>query len=132
MPNRSLIGRTAVVTGVGRRVGIGYAIARRLLEAGASVVAQAWTPYDMAEWNAAGDEADAVLAGLRETGGRAQLVQVDFAEPDAAANLFRAAREEFGHVDILVVNHTRSGLDEIDPKDSMPQGRWGRPDGSPG
>jgi 3-oxoacyl-[acyl-carrier protein] reductase len=116
MPNGSLTGRSAVVTGVGRRAGIGYAIARRLLETGASVLAQAWTPYDTAEWDAAADEADAVLAGLREGGGRAELVQADFAEPGAPAEVFRAARAALGHVDILVVNHARSGhvpLEEI-------------------
>jgi 3-oxoacyl-[acyl-carrier protein] reductase len=94
---------------VGRRAGIGYAIARALLESGASVLAQAWTPYDVAEYDASGDEADAVLAGLRETGGAAELVQADFADPDAPAEVFRAARDAFVHVDILVVNHARSG-----------------------
>jgi len=108
MPNRPLIGRTALVTGVGRRAGIGYAIAQRLLEAGASVLAHAWTPYDVAEYDAGSDEADAVLAGLRETGGAAELVQADFADPDAPAEVFRAAREALGHVDVLVVNHARS------------------------
>src|SRR5207248_4140493 len=42
--------------------------------------------------------------------------QADFAEPGAPAALFDAARATFGHVDILVVNHTRSGhvpLEEI-------------------
>jgi 3-oxoacyl-[acyl-carrier protein] reductase len=34
---------------------------------------------------------------------------VDFADPDAPADLFRAAREASGHIDILVVNHARSG-----------------------
>ena len=108
MPNRPLIGRTALVTGVGRRAGIGYAIAQRLLEAGASVLAHAWTPYDVAEYGAGNDEADAVLAGLRETGGAAELVQADFADPDAPAEVFGAARDALGHVDVLVVNHARS------------------------
>jgi 3-oxoacyl-[acyl-carrier protein] reductase len=44
-----LDGRNALVTGVSRRAGIGYAIARRLLEAGASVFIQGWTPHDAAQ-----------------------------------------------------------------------------------
>jgi 3-oxoacyl-[acyl-carrier protein] reductase len=105
---RPLDGRVAVVTGVGRRAGIGYAIARRLLESGAAVLTQAWTPYDVASWDAEPGEVDAVSAELKKLG-RVESVQADFAEPAAPAEVFAAARETFGHVDILVVNHTRSG-----------------------
>ena len=97
-----------MVTGVGRRAGIGYAVARRLLESGASVLVQAWTPYDVESWGADPVEADAVLAGLTRLG-RVELLQADFAEPDAPAIVLDAATAAFGHVDVLVVNHTRSG-----------------------
>jgi 3-oxoacyl-[acyl-carrier protein] reductase len=105
---RPLEGRVALITGVGRRAGIGYAIARRLLESGASVLAHAWTPYDVESWGEDPTEADAVLAGLRELGPVEQH-QADFAGPDAPAEVVTAARSAFGHIDILVVNHTRSG-----------------------
>ena len=105
---RPLKDRVALVTGVGRRAGIGYAIARRLLESGASVLAHAWTPYDVENWGEDPGEADAVLAGLRELG-QVEQRQADFAEPDAPAEVVKAARDAFGHVDILIVNHTRSG-----------------------
>ena len=42
----ALTGRVAVVTGVSRRAGIGFAVCRRLLELGASVLAQSWTAHD--------------------------------------------------------------------------------------
>jgi 3-oxoacyl-[acyl-carrier protein] reductase len=105
---RPLDGRVAVVTGVGRRAGIGHAIARRLLESGARVLAQAWTPYDVTSWGAEPGEVDAVGVELKKLG-RVEQQQADFAEPDAPAKLFVAARKAFGHIDILVVNHTRSG-----------------------
>jgi 3-oxoacyl-[acyl-carrier protein] reductase len=105
---RPLERRVALITGVGRRAGIGYATARRLLASGAAVLAQAWTPYDVESWGEDPGEADAVLAGLRELG-VAEQHQADFAEPDAPTEVVAAAREAFGHVDILVVNHTRSG-----------------------
>jgi 3-oxoacyl-[acyl-carrier protein] reductase len=41
-----LSGRVALVTGVSRRIGIGAAIARRLLADGALVFASGWTPHD--------------------------------------------------------------------------------------
>jgi 3-oxoacyl-[acyl-carrier protein] reductase len=103
-----LAGRVAVITGVGRRAGIGYAIARRLLESGAAVLAQAWTPYDIENWGERPEEAEAVLAELSELG-PVELHQADFAEADAPAEVLAAARKVFGRVDILVVNHTRSG-----------------------
>jgi 3-oxoacyl-[acyl-carrier protein] reductase len=105
---RPLGGRVAVVTGVGRRAGIGYAIAQRLLESGAAVLTQAWTPYDIASWDAEPGEADAVSSELKKLG-RVETQQADFADPGAPTEVFAAAREAFGHVDILVVNHTRSG-----------------------
>jgi 3-oxoacyl-[acyl-carrier protein] reductase len=79
-----------------------------LLESGAAVLTQAWTPYDVASWGAEPGESDAVSAELKKLG-RAEHQQADFAEPGAPAQLFAGARETFGHVDILVVNHTRSG-----------------------
>ena len=41
-----LRGRVALVTGVSRRAGIGYAIARRLAGLGASLVIHHYTPHD--------------------------------------------------------------------------------------
>jgi 3-oxoacyl-[acyl-carrier protein] reductase len=105
---RPLEGRVALVTGVGRRAGIGYAIARRLLESGASVLAHAWTPYDVESWGEDPGEADAVLGGLRDHGPVEQH-QADFADPGAPTRVVAAARKTFGRIDILVVNHTRSG-----------------------
>jgi 3-oxoacyl-[acyl-carrier protein] reductase len=113
-----LEGRVAVITGVGRRAGIGYAVGRRLLDLGASVVAHAWTPYDVSAWNASPTEADAVLEELKELGDVEQI-QADFAQPDSPAEVIDAAKTAFGHVDILVVNHTRSGggsLAELTPE----------------
>jgi 3-oxoacyl-[acyl-carrier protein] reductase len=114
----TLEGRVALITGVGRRAGIGYAVARRLLDLGASVVAQAWTPYDVSAWNASPTEADAVVEELKELGPVAQI-QADFARPESPALVMDAAKTAFGHVDILIVNHTRSGggsLAELTPE----------------
>lgn len=41
--------RNALVTGVSRRAGIGFAITRRLEDAGAQVFTQGWTPRDAAQ-----------------------------------------------------------------------------------
>ena len=49
---------------------------------------------------------EAVLAELEQAGGPVAHVEADFTDPAAPAAVIRAARDAFGHVDILVVNHT--------------------------
>jgi 3-oxoacyl-[acyl-carrier protein] reductase len=114
----SLSGRTALVTGVSRRAGIGFAIARRLLEAGASVFVHGWTPHDLRQ--AWGAEAEGTEAVARELG--VPFVEADFADPGAPRAVVDAASDALETLDILVVNHARSGdgrlgeltADEID------------------
>jgi 3-oxoacyl-[acyl-carrier protein] reductase len=101
-----LEGRVALVTGVSRRAGIGFAIARRLLRDGCSVFAQGWTPHDAVQTWGADPETSVALAELDRS---ARYVEADFADPDAPAAVVAAAREAFGHIDLLIVNHARSG-----------------------
>jgi len=101
-----LEGRVALVTGVSRRAGIGFAIARRLLGDGCSVFAQGWTPHDATQQWGADTGTSAALADL---GGPAQYVEANFADPEAPSLVVASAREAFGHIDLLIVNHARSG-----------------------
>jgi NAD(P)-dependent dehydrogenase (short-subunit alcohol dehydrogenase family) len=112
---RALEGRSALVTGVSRRVGIGYAIARRLLGLGTTVFVQSWTAHDAEQpWGPDPGGIEAVLADLRASSGRVEHVEADFADPAAPAAVVALARERLGHLDILVVNHARSGLGALD------------------
>jgi 3-oxoacyl-[acyl-carrier protein] reductase len=96
----------AVVTGVSRRAGIGFAIVRRLVEEGARVFAQGWTPHDLAQpWGGEADSAEA----LRVLGETVRYAEADFADPDAPRAIVTAARAAFAHLDLLIVNHARSG-----------------------
>ncbi|QWF81489.1 SDR family oxidoreductase [Amycolatopsis sp. CA-230715] len=100
--------RTALVTGVSRRRGIGCAIARRLLGDGHRVFAQSWSPYDETEpWGA--DPIDEVLAEL-DGGARLAHASADLASAEAPADLVRRAVSAFGPLDTLVVNHARSSV----------------------
>jgi 3-oxoacyl-[acyl-carrier protein] reductase len=101
-----LEGRVALVTGVSRRAGIGFAIARRLLRDGSSVLAQGWTPHDANQpWGADSDTS----AALAELGGSVRYVEANFADPEVPGAVVAAAVEAFGHIDLLIVNHARSG-----------------------
>lgn len=98
----------AVVTGVSRRIGIGFAIAHRLLADGASVLAQSWAAHDAEmPWGADPLGPDGVVGELGG-GARLTLLESDLAEVEGPAALVAAAVERFGAVDVLVANHARS------------------------
>ena len=60
-----LHGRNALVTGVSRRAGIGYAIARWLAAFGASLFLHQYAPHDREQpWGPGPDEPAEVIAGV--------------------------------------------------------------------
>jgi 3-oxoacyl-[acyl-carrier protein] reductase len=113
MPSLPLAGRVAVVTGVSRRRGIGFAVASRLAAMGASLYVHHYGPHDAAQpWGP--DDIDHVVADLRSTlvgGASLQHVSLDLAAPEGADELIAGARAALGHLSILVCNHAKSGED---------------------
>jgi 3-oxoacyl-[acyl-carrier protein] reductase len=88
---------TAVVTGSGR--GIGAAVARALGAKGVGVVVN---------YRQDATSAEGVAAAIRESGGRAEVVQADVATVDGARSLAAAALDAFGRIDVLVNSATPS------------------------
>lgn len=109
--------KVALVTGVSREIGIGAAIARRLAAAGARIFATYYRPYDAAmPWGDRPDEAGIILVELDQLSAAAGL-EADLGQPETPARIMAAARDQFGHVDILVNNATRdfaADLTQID------------------
>jgi 3-oxoacyl-[acyl-carrier protein] reductase len=109
--NFPLAGRTALVTGVSRPKGIGYAVALRLAALGASVVVHHFAPHDDEQpWG--GADVEAVRAGIRSAlveGAQTTDLHADLADAAAAAPLIDQAAALTGRLDILVCNHARSG-----------------------
>ena len=90
----SLSGKTALVTGASR--GIGRASALALAAAGAQV---------LVHYGSSRKEADAVVADIRDAGGRAEKIGADLREPDGPHVLARQVRAIVGdRLDILVAN----------------------------
>ncbi|MHA3946603.1 SDR family oxidoreductase [Cellulomonas bogoriensis] len=108
-----LSGRTALVTGVSRRRGIGFAVASRLAGLGADLVVHHWSPHDAEQpWGA--DDVPALLTGLRgrlDPGAQLHDVVLDLAGEHAGEELVAEAVARAGHLDVLVCNHARSGGD---------------------
>jgi NAD(P)-dependent dehydrogenase (short-subunit alcohol dehydrogenase family) len=93
MPEKSLAGQVALVTGAAKR--IGRSIALRLAAEGADIIV-----------NYAGSrtEAESLVTELKSTGRRAIAIQADVSHRAEVQNLFTAAENEFGRLDILVNN----------------------------
>jgi len=87
----SLSGKVAIVTGASR--GIGRAIAERMSEQGATVIAVA-----------RGDHARGVVDGLTAKGRTAEAVSLDVTDSAAVEKLPAAVMERHGRLDIVVAN----------------------------
>src|SRR6185503_9228892 len=86
-------GRAAIVTGGSR--GIGRAIVKELAARGAAVAFTFSKNQEMA---------DALVAEIQNTGGRARAFQGDVSDAKSAEEMVRAVKSDFGSVDYLVNN----------------------------
>ncbi len=104
-----LTDRTALVTGVSRSGGIGAAIARQLAANGARVFLSGWPAHDASHpWGEDPGGGERVRDQLRAAGSDADYVAADLSDPEAAAEVIRAASGSIGPLDILVANHART------------------------
>ena len=103
-----LSGKTAVITGSGRRKGLGEAIARRLAEDGASIVISdigaAADPATPSEHIGATDEMEAIAADIRALGAEVSTCVCDVRSLDQMRALAQHAVKAHGSLDIWVNN----------------------------
>jgi 3-oxoacyl-[acyl-carrier protein] reductase len=112
MVEQRLAGKTAIVTGASR--GIGLAIARRFAAEGANVVVN---------YVSKAPEAEAVVAGIRSGGGSAVAIRADVANAADVAALVAATLARFGRIDILVNN---AGIMITEDLDHTTEDDWDR------
>jgi 3-oxoacyl-[acyl-carrier protein] reductase len=107
-----LQGKVAVVTGSSH--GIGKAVAARLAREGASVVIN---------YASRAEDAQAIVAGIKQAGGTAVAVQADVTKTEDVARLFAETDRVFGRLDILVNN---AGTGALLPLEEVDEATWDR------
>lgn len=100
MVNQLADDRVAVVTGVSRQEGIGFAIAQRLLQDGARVLLHSFFPDE-----AAPEDVISLADALGGVSDRLQYVEADLGDPGEPSRVLGKAFDAFGAVDAVVVNH---------------------------
>jgi NAD(P)-dependent dehydrogenase (short-subunit alcohol dehydrogenase family) len=102
-----LLGKVALVTGAGKR--LGRAIALELAGKGARLVVH---------YNRSSDDAQRTCAEIAALGGQAVALPAELTDLDQIAKLFAAIDERFGRLDVLVNNAAAfypTPLDELTP-----------------
>jgi NAD(P)-dependent dehydrogenase (short-subunit alcohol dehydrogenase family) len=108
-----LSGKTAIITGVGRPLGIGRACALQLARQGADVVISDICRkyegdlafYNVGDW----EQLQKVVGEIEALGRRALAFKVDVTKTDEIKEMVDGALKEFGRIDILV-NNAGSGV----------------------
>lgn len=98
----------AILTGLGRRSGIAFGIATRLVADGWDLAVSHWSPHDARYGR--DDETPGMVAELQEGGARVVATELDFADADAVVAFARTAADEIGAASALVLCHAE-GVD---------------------
>ena len=111
----SLKGKTALITGVSRRNGIGYGIANKLASMGANLFLQSYTPYDkMMSLKLEKNEMELIIKSLSGYGTIIEHMETDFMNPESYSKVMKNGLNRFGHIDFLILNHTYDTLKSLD------------------
>ena len=107
--------RVALVTGVSRSNGIGFAVARRLGQMGAKLFLHGWPPTDQhtVARPASLGTVD-VVERLRSDGVEVTSIDHDFIDPQGPEAVVAAAVAAYGHIDILDANHAYFRRDRLE------------------
>ncbi|GAB3566868.1 SDR family oxidoreductase [Spelaeicoccus albus] len=99
----------ALITGVGRTVGIGAGIAERLASAGWDIATTHLEAYDdRMPWGRKPGDVEAVHARLRDAGAASVAIEADLSDIAAPARVIDEATSRLGRVSALILSHCES------------------------
>jgi 3-oxoacyl-[acyl-carrier protein] reductase len=99
----------ALITGVGRTIGIGAGIASQLAASGWDIAFTYWTAYDeRMPWGPQAAAAETVRHDLTAHGAEAVAIEADLEQADAPGRIFDEAERLLGNVTALVMCHCES------------------------
>jgi 3-oxoacyl-[acyl-carrier protein] reductase len=99
----------ALVTGVGRTVGIGAGIATELAASGWDIAFTYLTAYDeRMSWGVENGATSAIEESLASNGAAVAAIEADLADTGAPARIFDEAERRLGNVTALVMSHAES------------------------
>ena len=102
---KKLEGKTALITGVSRKKGIGFLTYHK--------------PYDKELWGEGGaDEVEEIVEELRKTDVKVEALELDLSLPEGPKKLMEEVIKKFGKVDILINNACHSGKDTVETLDA--------------
>ncbi|MHB1209097.1 MAG: SDR family oxidoreductase [Acidimicrobiales bacterium] len=108
-PESSSSKSVALVTGVGRRAGIGFAVADRLARDGFDVAINHWTAYDnRVHRDSDGEPETGLAAELEHQGCRTIAIDADLERPETVSALFDRVEASLGSVAALIMCHCES------------------------
>jgi 3-oxoacyl-[acyl-carrier protein] reductase len=99
----------ALVTGVGRTVGLGAGIVRQLAASGWDIAFTYWHAYDdRMPWGPETGATASITEIIAAQGAASAAIEADLARPDAATGIFDTAEQALGPVTALVMCHCES------------------------
>ncbi len=103
---KSMIKPIAVITGVGRKAGLGAGIANKLAVDGWDLALTYWTAYEeRMPWGVRPNEVISIKNELVSIGARVFTVEADLERPESAAEIFAATTRNLGPISALILSH---------------------------
>ncbi|MGP3919160.1 SDR family oxidoreductase [Nonomuraea sp. 10N515B] len=101
--------KVALITGVGRTIGIGAGIARQLAASGWDIAFTYWHAYDeRMTWGPEPAATETITKDLAERGAATAAIEADLIDVETPARVFDAAERQLGQVTALVMCHCES------------------------